>query len=262
MNGRWWLGGMVGLMLMKPAFSPAIPAASITLTVHHELAGQPVQLMSPVTLRPDLTVALHRVEYLLSDVSVGWSDGTTQSLGSDLVLHADLGTLTPGSNGSAVARFDLSAPPTRDNSTMTTLTLHLGLPQRLDSSDPATWPPHHALHPLSTNLHWGWEGGWVFAALEGRSTAPALGKYDSAKSVIPTKPFLYHLARPRCFAAISLPITRDSDGGATAQWTMDLASLWPPGHHPQDQGGLTHSAPADQLAPLLAHRLTTNRTTP
>jgi hypothetical protein len=44
----------------------------------------------------------------------------------------------------------------------------VGVDPATDKADPAQWPPEHALNPAVNRLHWGWQSGYVFLALEGR----------------------------------------------------------------------------------------------
>lgn len=44
----------------------------------------------------------------------------------------------------------------------------VGLQKELNQSDPASYSPNHPLNPNLNGLHWGWLGGYVFWAIEGR----------------------------------------------------------------------------------------------
>ena len=53
------------------------------------------------------------------------------------------------------------------------LEFQLGLPAAVNHGDPGQWPAGHPLNPIVNGLHWGWAGGYVFAAIEGRWHAAA-----------------------------------------------------------------------------------------
>jgi hypothetical protein len=53
----------------------------------------------------------------------------------------------------------------------------IGLDQALNEADPNLWPAGHPLHPTVNGLHWGWQGGYIFMALEGHRQL-AEGKPD------------------------------------------------------------------------------------
>lgn len=43
----------------------------------------------------------------------------------------------------------------------------VGLPPAINHSTPDVFPPTHPLNPNLNGLHWNWQGGYVFLALEG-----------------------------------------------------------------------------------------------
>lgn len=55
------------------------------------------------------------------------------------------------------------------------LEFQLGLPAVVNHGDPGQWLARHPLNPIVNGLHWGWAGGYVFAAIEGRWCAAASG---------------------------------------------------------------------------------------
>ena len=57
-------------------------------------------------------------------------------------------------------------------------------PPHINHADPAHYPGDHALNPLVNHLHWGWQGGYVFLALEGRYT----------RSTSRLSGYVYHMA--------------------------------------------------------------------
>ena len=74
----------------------------------------------------------------------------------------------------------------------TGIRFRVGLDPETDAADPARWSPDHALHPGVNHLHWGWQGGYVFLALEGRTQAKG--------------GFSYHLARETEPMMVELPV--------------------------------------------------------
>ncbi len=44
----------------------------------------------------------------------------------------------------------------------------IGLPDLVNASDPSRFLPGHPLHPDTGGMHWSWQEGYIFAALEGR----------------------------------------------------------------------------------------------
>ena len=38
----------------------------------------------------------------------------------------------------------------------------VGLNEKTNYADPSQWPADHPLNPLINDLHWSWQGGYVF----------------------------------------------------------------------------------------------------
>ena len=47
------------------------------------------------------------------------------------------------------------------------LRFYFGLEPAVNHTNPAAFPPDHPLHPNLNGLHWSWQGGYIFMALEG-----------------------------------------------------------------------------------------------
>src|SRR5205085_10652876 len=62
-------------------------------------------------------------------------------------------------------RFELASLPAGQYDR---IRFQVGLEPRINHSDPAHYPAGHPLNPEVNGLHWGWQGGYVFMALEGR----------------------------------------------------------------------------------------------
>ncbi len=120
----------------------------------------------------------------------------------------------------------------------------VGLPSDVDHSDPSVWPAGHPLHPDVCGLHWGWQGGYVFLAIEGHFKAGS-GQPDG---------FSYHLARADHPMMVELPVSFSGSRSHTLRLGMDLAKLTSNGAVIGD-GLSTHSREGDALAILLKERV-------
>jgi cytochrome c peroxidase len=58
----------------------------------------------------------------------------------------------------------------------------VGLNEKTNYADPSQWPADHPLNPLVNDLHWSWQGGYVFFALEGHYNKDAGFSLHLAKS--------------------------------------------------------------------------------
>ena len=68
------------------------------------------------------------------------------------------------------------------------ITFHIGPDASANHSDPAGYPASHPLHPEVNKLHWDWQGGYIFMAIEGH--------WRKAGEKLPGG-FAYHFARIR-----------------------------------------------------------------
>lgn len=121
----------------------------------------------------------------------------------------------------------------------------VGLPPALNAADPAKWAPSHALHPDTNGLHWGWLGGYVFLALEGRWQRPdgSLGGFS------------FHLATDERLARVEVPVSFQGGGPVTLRLGLDPAVLLAGIDFVRD-GDVTHSRAGDALAARLQANVT------
>jgi len=93
----------------------------------------------------------------------------------------------------------------------TALRFHVGLPPEVNNSDPSIYPAEHPLNPTVNGLHWSWQGGFVFLALEGmwqESPDRDLG-------------YSFHLATDRQLMTVELPVTLEL-GNAHVRLALDV----------------------------------------
>lgn len=127
------------------------------------------------------------------------------------------------------------------------LRFHVGPDAVANAADPAAYPPEHPLNANLNSLHWSWQGGYIFMAIEGlfRSTPAELQGYA------------YHLARDPQRTRISLAAPLDLTHDAAAMLDFDLGTLL---NAPRPlafakNGSATHSRDGDPLAAALVANL-------
>lgn len=182
------------------------------------------------------TLSITRCSYLLSEFGLEREDGVWIELPGqfawmDVEHHRRTAQLP-------------EIPPGRYRA----LRFQVGLDSATNSTDPAQWGAGHPLNPNLNGLHWSWQGGYIFLALEGRYRA---GSED-------LKGFSYHLARSANATRVSLTVPLDlAHGDATAVVDFDLAALLnaPRALAFESDGDATHSRDGDGVAAALVANL-------
>jgi cytochrome c peroxidase len=181
-----------------------------------------------------------RLSYLLSEPSFLGENGAWHDVGGDPAWLSLSDQRT---------RWQIhSAPEGRWRA----LRFSVGLPPALNDRDPALWPAAHPLNPSLNGLHWSWQGGYIFLALEGRF-------WHEPNSAASAPGFAFHLAREPFRATVELPVSFEIRGesGRSLGIEFDVGRLID-GSHPvsfSKDGASTHSKDGDPLASKLHRNL-------
>jgi cytochrome c peroxidase len=100
----------------------------------------------------------------------------------------------------------------------TRLRFAIGVGPDANHGDPAKLPADHALHPVSSGMHWGWATGYIFLALEGR------WQQDHAPPGL-LGGFSYHLGNDAHLVPVELPLDWDTGAGGNLLLALDLAAV-------------------------------------
>jgi cytochrome c peroxidase len=249
LNLPMYLGLLIPMTACTPADTPpqsvraapvAEPPSSLRLAFRFSAQGQP-----------------------LGGTSTGWRAGSGQALtlsraamllsGFQLCSQDSACVLVPN----AVAYLDLQSSklhldlPQVPQRQYTQLRFQVGLPADINHGDPAQYAPGHPLHPLENGLHWGWAGGYVFAALEG---------HYSGSSLPVTAGFVYHLANNANLTPVSVPVQLAPNDQRTLLIDIDVGRLIdaaaPDGVAPGESAS-THSRDDDVVLQRIAAVLPT-----
>nr|WP_246418040.1 MbnP family protein [Haloferula luteola] len=122
---------------------------------------------------------------------------------------------------------------------MQAVRFHLGPPAEINHADPALFAVDDPLHPTANRLHWEWQSGFIFLALEGRLANPSAAD----------RGFSYHIGNDPQHVEITVPVKFPA-ADQTLRLGLDLDALLdfdletaPPS---------THSRVGDPLAPQIA----------
>lgn len=207
--------------------------ARVRLTVHiaHLFDGRPLR-MEDVSLRNGAgnTLSVTRLAYLISDVTLRRADGASVTLAGQTAY------VNPAEGRDAFTLTDVPAGH------YVGLAFRVGLLPKINHSDPSRYAADSPLHPLVNRLHWGWQGGYVFLALEGRYEQPGgrLGGYS------------YHLATDRNLMRVRLARNFRVEQDSALHLAFDVAKVLAGASliviEAKNGGDTTHSAPGDKLA--------------
>ena len=122
----------------------------------------------------------------------------------------------------------------------------IGLDSTNNHGDPTVWSGTHALNPSVNNLHWGWTGGYIFAAMEG---------YYQKEGM--EAPWLYHIALDENKMDIHIMTSLDLTYNMRLNLDLDLEGMFKALHDlsPVEDGDFTHSTFDNGLANKLAENL-------
>ncbi len=214
-------------------------SAGLNVRIEHAFDGVPLTLGSlRYLLASGETISVTRLSYLLSGFALekasgGWTELSNQVAWIDLEKRRTSLRLT-----------DL--PPGEYRS----VRFAVGLDAARNLGDPAKYPAEHPLNPNLNGLHWSWQGGYIFMALE--------GLYRGVTNEI--EGYSYHFARETNCTFISLPLqvklSTETDL-ASATISFDLSALLsaPRPISPRIAGSSTHSRDGDPIAAALRANL-------
>ena len=225
-------------MLLALAFHlHAASGAVLEVSVRHTFNGEPLLLDS---LRYENTahetLSVTRLSYLLSGVALEREDGVWVEQ-TDQVAWMDAEKRRVSVRIEGVPEGKYRA-----------LRFYVGPDATANSANPAGLAPSHPLNANLNGLHWTWQSGYIFLAMEGRyrtTSGPELLGYS------------YHFARTPNRTRISLAAPLDLTHDAGVLLDFDLAALL---NAPRPlafarDGAATHSREGDPLAAALAANL-------
>lgn len=222
---------------MNTFFATALMIASVAgadtlrIKVEHRWENRPLRF-DAVTLRTTHAqdVSVTRLDYVLSEFALLATSG-------ELVQLKDQFAFISAREGRT--SFALTNLP---RGAYERLAFNVGVPPDLNHANPAQFGSEHPLNPSVNGLHWNWQGGFVFLALEGRWL-------DDKRDL---SGYSFHLATDAQLARVELPIA----SAENLQLTFDVAAMFA-NVALRDELSSTHSRENDPLANLLHTNLLT-----
>jgi cytochrome c peroxidase len=213
-----------------------LSAAEVTIALSLRWTGAPILVPSAtVNNHAGQPLRITRFSALISGVTLTASDGSIVSLAGQYgYIDAETGQLT--------AKFE--GVPAGD---YTGIAFDVGLPAAVNHADPGKWPVGHPLNPITNHLHWSWQGGYIFMAVEGHWIATRDGNPAEDRG------FSYHIARDDHLMPVRFATVYRVDGDTTVQFALDIAKVIASRRLAPDDGSeSTHSAANDNLGEQIA----------
>ncbi len=225
-----------GVLILFFASCMSLHAATLEFAFRHAYNGGLLKLDSP----DQRTVAgeafsIARISYLVSGVALERGDG------SWLEFTNAVAWIDAQAGRTALRLAEVPAGAYRG------VRFNVGLDAALNNAPVTNYPPDHALNPNLNGLHWSWQGGYIFLALEGM-WRNAAGKPDG---------WSFHLARDTNRVRINLAANLDLARDARMEIDFDLAPVLNaprPISFARD-GSSTHSRDGDPVAAALVANL-------
>lgn len=219
-----WLGALIG-GCGQLLGGPVAQAQELRLDIIPKLQGQALRLDDTQTAPGGLRIT--RLDWLLSGLALQKQDGSwVESRDWFAYLSTGSGRLT--AQGSGIPAGDYKG-----------IRFRIGVDETTNKADPHRHAPDHALNPQVNGLHWGWMGGYIFMALEGRWMNA--DKEDG---------FSFHLANAPQLMTVELPVEFHGGRPLTLAIELDVQRVLAGVDFARD-GTSTHSRAGDALAAKL-----------
>ena len=211
-------------------------AATLQIEITPKFSGENLQ---PASFRYQTsageTFSITRVSYLVSDFALQRNDG------SWLEISNSVAWLDFDANRNSIWLDKIPAGE------FCSVRFLVGLNTNLNHADISKFPAGHPLNPNLNGMHWSWQGGFIFLALEGL-WRNANGELDG---------WAYHLARDTNTTRITLAALLQITNETKLEMDFDIATLLN-APHPLSfgkDGSSTHSRDGDPISATLAVNL-------
>lgn len=217
-------------------FVSATSAGSLGISLQHTVIGKPLILDSlryQTSARE--TFSISRLSYLLSDFEL-------QSIAGDwLILPNSIQWIDAEKHRTQIL---LDSIPAGD---FKAIRFNLGLNEVVNHSDPNLYAAKHPLNPSLNNLHWTWQTGYIFLALE--------GTYRQSNGQL--SGYVYHFANDPQRTTITLTLAKNITANAALDIDFDIAALLnaPAPISFSKDGASTHSREGDPIPQALKRNL-------
>ena len=177
-------------------------ATEVNLNINYNVDGTEFELNKEYTNANGVKYKITRFEYYMHGIELD-----DQEVGIYVLANGNIRSHNLGDH---------------DLQTVNNLTLSFGVASSDNIGvDPNSFGAFHPLAPKNPSMHWGWNAGYRFWAIEGISDPDGDGQYD--------KSFQYHILGDESLRTISIPVkTNNSEGVITMMVDFDIQKLLSP----------------------------------
>ena len=225
----WYLLGMLSALFGATASSDE---RNLRVQIVPQFNGRPLEFEKlSLTNAAGQIFSVTRLDFLLSDFALRRSDG------SWLEQTNRQAFLSPGQNRSS---FVVEKIPAGNYGR---IRFHIGLRPEINHSKPEQYPANHPLNPVLNGLHWGWAGGYVFAAIEGnwRTDAGEVSGYS------------FHLGNDPMLMSVEIPAELKLTSDQSLQLALNLDRVLD--FKLSNENSSTHSRKGDEFAEQLRNKV-------
>ena len=203
----------------------SLKGAELNLEFCHQWDNEPITLEdSQHSANRNVQCSLSRIAYLISGLVL--IDSNKESYRHQNyygLIDLEAGRTTLNLTGLPARKFQA-------------IEFTIGLETAINQSDPSQFPPKHPLNPIKNKLHWNWQEGYIFLALEGHWKTPQANGG-----------FSYHLGNAPHRMRIKIPATIDlTQTDVQVALNFDLAQALKAITFQSTRS--THGRPGDSLA--------------
>jgi cytochrome c peroxidase len=224
---------MAACLSLLVSFTVLRAAEGLTISFESRWAGQalPFNEMGH-TNSAGQTLSVARLDFLVSDFAARRSDGTW-FVRTNAQAFLSL--------GGGRTRFHISEIP---GGRYDRIRFQIGLQPEVNHADPAQYSAEHPLNPNVNGLHWSWQGGYVFLALEGHWI-------DSDTQ---NNGYSFHIATDQQLMIVELPAALDLTGEREVRLSLNIDRVLGE-HRITPRSASTHSREGDTVADQLRRNI-------
>lgn len=210
---------------------PQVEVSEMSLTIDHKFDATDIDFLFDFVLPSNEVVIFRRLSYILGGFYLVHEDGTKEYLDDQYALID-----VRGQNET----FKLENIPMGNYKA---LGFSIGLDSAVNHGNPNFYATDHPLSPINNSLHWSWQGGYIFTALEGKT------KGDNES-------FVFHLAGSQNKLNYELPLNFTKGYPAlNADLTYNIAEIFrnPSMYVIATDGASTHNVNDETTKKLIAN---------